>query len=93
MEVLADIGQCESCAAVHSCRTVYVDNPIAFLQKTMHCLLKLWKPVADVCLKTVGSIQAFVSVWIFMTEPGRGIILVRAVDHMGNVASNLEDRS
>jgi len=72
---------------------VDIDDSISITQKAVHRLLKLREPVANVRIGAVGSIQAFVSVGMLDAPPGRRVVLIRAVDDMGNIAGDLEHRS
>ena len=68
-----------------------IHDSISLSQEAMHCFLKLGKPVANVSIGTVGSIQAFIPIGKLKSKPRRRIGGIRTIDHMGNIASDLEE--
>ncbi len=92
MEVLANIGQRKGCAPIHPGSTMNIDHPISLAQESMHRLLELGKPIANIRIGAVGSIEALVSLGELVAKPSRRIKWIGTIDHMGNIASDLKDR-
>ena len=90
MKVLAHIRQRKTSAAIHSSSAVNIYDPVPFPEEQFECLLELGKPVADICLQTVRSIETLIVVGILVPKPCRRIGVICAVDDMGNIASDLE---
>jgi hypothetical protein len=63
---------------------------VGVTKKPLEGRLKLGVPVEDVRIHTVESIQADISLWKPKGKPFGARIIVRAVNHMGNVIHSRE---
>jgi hypothetical protein len=48
-----------------------VDHPVSLSQELVHRFLKLGKPVANIRIGTVGSIQTLIPIRELVAEPSR----------------------